>query len=235
MMMDETVKKPEMIINSIFIFAAILITAGPAVAIGSSDNKPEETQTYVGGDSAFYREDGHPRDTKNRTAINPDFAPDRSCDLKWELKCIPGSEQQCNDLRGYDNGEMNVCTPIGCPEGYHNNFEWEDNVCYSNEEVDCQDDYILLKGPYGDTCEPPSACEQPENRDQDPCIEYCDENSDNSACDPEKRAEKDTIRDMSCDGALKPYLEDLPKLDEDECYGTCEMPNRQLECDIEKR
>jgi hypothetical protein len=40
-------------------------------------------------------------------------------DLKWELKCIPGSEQKCSDLRGYDNGEMNVCTPIGCPDGYH--------------------------------------------------------------------------------------------------------------------
>ena len=28
---------------------------------------------------------------------------------------------------------MNVCGPIGCPEGYHNMFDWEDNVCYSNE------------------------------------------------------------------------------------------------------
>ena len=124
-----------MITSSIFVLAAILITAVPAVAIGSSEEeKPKETQIYVGdGESAFYREDGYPRDTENRPAINPDFAPNRSCDLKWELKCIPGSEQKCSDLRGYDNGEMNVCTPIGCPEGYHNIAEDEDNICHSNK------------------------------------------------------------------------------------------------------
>jgi hypothetical protein len=55
------------------------------------------------------------------------------------------------------------------------------------------------------------------------------------ACNPEIRAEKDTIRDMSCDGVLKPYLVDLPKLDDDECYGTCEMQSTGLACDIEKR
>jgi hypothetical protein len=114
----------------------------------------EETQIYVGdGESAFYREDGYTKDTENRPAINPDFAPDRSCDLKWELKCIPGSEQSCLDIEGYNNGEMNVCTPIGCPEGYHDNYEDEDNICHSNEK-ECPQDLVLVKDEYGDTCKP---------------------------------------------------------------------------------
>jgi hypothetical protein len=131
--------------------AILVVLLIPTISVYASQ---EETQTYVGdGESAFYRDDGYPKDTKNRPAINPDFAPDRSCDLKWELKCIPGSEQKCSDLRGYDNGEMNVCTPIGCPEGYHNIFDWEDNVCYSNE-IDCPNDWILVKNAYGETCKP---------------------------------------------------------------------------------
>jgi hypothetical protein len=134
-----------------FLFVATTITN---VHVSASEEKPEQTQIYVGdAESGFYREDGYPIDTELRPAINPDFAPDRSCDLKWELKCIPGSEQKCIDLRGYDNGEMNVCTPIGCPDGYHNIFEWEDNVCYSNE-IDCPDDWFLVKDAYGETCEP---------------------------------------------------------------------------------
>jgi hypothetical protein len=206
------------------------------VHISASEEKPEQTQIYVGdGVNGFYRDDGYPIDTELRPAINPDFAPDESCDLKWELKCIPGSEQQCNEIEGYNNGEMNVCTPKGCPNGYHDNFEWEDNICYSNEQGCANEGFILIAKERGMTCEPPYLCEEPDKRGQDSCIEYCDENPDENACDPQVRAEKDAIRNMSCDGILKPYLVDLPKLEEDECYGTCEMPNRQLVCDIEKR
>jgi hypothetical protein len=146
-----------MMLRRLFLAIIPLLLLIPTSTVFASEEKPEpepeQTQTYVGGDSKWYREDGYPRNTENRPAINPDFAPDRSCDLKWELKCIPGSEQQCSDLRGYDNGEMNVCTPIGCPDGYHGNFEWEDNVCYSNE-IDCQDDWVLVEGAYGTSCEP---------------------------------------------------------------------------------
>ena len=117
--------------------------------------QPEETQVRIeGGSELFYREDGYPRDTKNRPAINPDFAPDESCDLKWELKCIPGSQQSCFDeLEGFNNGEMNVCTPIGCPEGYHDIYEDEDNICHSNE-IDCPNDWPLVSKDYGDQCNP---------------------------------------------------------------------------------
>jgi hypothetical protein len=124
--------------------------------VSASQEKPEQTQVRIEEEieSGFYREDGFPKATEDRPAINPDFAPDRSCDLKWELKCIPGSEQKCSDLRGYDNGEMNVCTPIGCPDGYHDVIEDEDNICHSNE-IDCPYDMVLVKDAYGETCKEP--------------------------------------------------------------------------------
>jgi hypothetical protein len=131
----------------------MLLTAGPAVAVGSSgEDKPEETQKFVGDpESQFYREDGHPEELDLRPAVNPDFDPVESCDLKWELKCIPGTEQDCPE--GYNNFEVNVCTPIGCPEGYHDYFEDEDAACYSNEQ-ECKYDLVLAKDEYGDSCEP---------------------------------------------------------------------------------
>jgi hypothetical protein len=117
------------------------------VHVSASEEKPEQTQIYVGDrESGFYRDDGYPIDTELRSAINPEFAPDESCDLKWELKCIPGSQQSCFDeLEGFNNGEMNVCTPIGCPNGYHDNFEWEDNVCYSNDQGCYNDGYVMVE------------------------------------------------------------------------------------------
>jgi hypothetical protein len=139
-------------IKYVIIGAIIVMLLIPTTTYVSAG--PEETQVRIeGGNELFYREDGYPKDTEDRPAINPDFAPDRSCDLKWELKCIPGSEQKCSDLRGYDNGEMNVCTPIGCPDGYHNIFEDEDNICHSNE-IDCPYDLVLVEDAYGQTCEP---------------------------------------------------------------------------------
>ena len=136
----------------------VMMLVSTTTYASATQEKPEQTQIYVNDEeereSGFYREDGYPRDTKNRPSINPDFAPDRSCDLKWELKCIPGSEQKCIDLRGYDNGEMNVCTPIGCPEGYHDVIEDEDNICHSNDE-ECPYDMVLVKDAYGETCKEP--------------------------------------------------------------------------------
>jgi hypothetical protein len=40
---------------------------------------------------------------QNRPAINPDFDPDRSCLFDvFQLKCIPGSEQDCPE--GFGRG-----------------------------------------------------------------------------------------------------------------------------------
>jgi len=178
--------------SSVIIVVIIATLVLPTIPVSASEDKPEQTQTYVKGErereSGFYRDDGYPKDTENRPAINPNFAPDESCDLKWELKCIPGSQQSCRDLEGYNNGEMNVCTPIGCPEGYHDNFEWEDNVCYSNDEGCQNDDYILVEREdedRNDTCGPLYYyCDEEEVRNEDFCIEYCEENPDTFACKP---------------------------------------------------
>jgi hypothetical protein len=149
-----------MYISIITVLIALVAVVGipTTMNVSASQEEPNETQIYVKEEreleSGFYRDDGYPRDTENRPAINPDFAPDRSCDLKWELKCVPGSQQKCSDLEGFDNGEMNVCTPISCPDGYHNLFEWEDNVCYSNE-IDCPNNLVLVEGTYGDMCREP--------------------------------------------------------------------------------
>lgn len=137
------------------VIIATLVLPTISVSASQEEDKPEQTQRYVDGErereSGFYREDGFPKDTEDRPAINPDFAPDRSCDLKWELKCIPGSQQSCLDLEGYNNSELNVCTPIGCLEGYHVVIEDEDNVCQSNE-IDCPYDMVLVNDAYGETC-----------------------------------------------------------------------------------
>lgn len=46
-------------------------------------------------ESGFYGEMGYVLQT-SRPAINPDFAPDRSCLFDvYQLHCIPGSEQEC--------------------------------------------------------------------------------------------------------------------------------------------
>ena len=91
--------------------------------------------------SGFYDEEGFPKQ-KERPAINPDFAPDEDCNIEYELKCIPGSQQSCSDLEGFNNGENNVCTPIECQEGYHDVDDDETGLCYPNSE-DCSDSYLM--------------------------------------------------------------------------------------------
>lgn len=161
----------------------VLLGSTSSQIVSASQEEPEQTQVRIEEEreSGFYRDDGFPKATEDRPAINPDFAPDENCDLKWELKCIPGSQQNCfDDLEGYNNGEMNVCTLIGCPEGYHDNFEWEDNVCYSNDEGCQSDDYILVEREdedRNDTCGPLYYyCDEEEVRNEDFCIEYREKN-----------------------------------------------------------
>jgi hypothetical protein len=98
----------------------VMMLVSTTTYVSASQEKPEQTQVLIEEEiDLLYRDDGFPKATKDRPAINPDFAPDESCDLKWELKCIPGREQSCFELEGYNNFEGNVCTPIGCPEGDH--------------------------------------------------------------------------------------------------------------------
>ncbi len=110
---------------------------------------------------------------RERPAINPDFAPDEDCNIAYELKCIPGSQQSCFDLEGFNNGDNNVCTPIACQEGYHDEYEDETGLCYPNE-VECPDTMVLESGgKYGDSCTPLYiVCDEPEHINQDYCREW---------------------------------------------------------------
>gem|GEM_PF-2832311 len=131
-------------------------------------------------ESGFFNEDGGVKYTEDRPAINPDFDPDRDCNLAYELKCIPGSQQQCRDLDGFHNGEDNVCSPIKCQEGYHEEEDNESGLCYPNEE-ECPDDYMVLltdrPGGRNDLCAYLSSiCGYDEHAKEDYCIEWREEN-----------------------------------------------------------
>ena len=104
-------------------------------------------------ESGFYDEEGYVVDTEERPAINPNFDPDEDCDLAYELKCITGSQQKCAE--GFNNFENNVCSPIGCQEGYHDVYDDESGLCYPNEEgCPDYDDFVLIEEENGVSCVP---------------------------------------------------------------------------------
>ena len=88
---------------------------------------------------------------KERPAINPDF----DCNIAYEIKCIPGTQQSCFDLEGFNNAENNVCTPIACQEGYHNEEDDETGLCFPNDEGCWNEDTMVLMenaDEFGDRC-----------------------------------------------------------------------------------
>jgi hypothetical protein len=67
----------------------------------------------------------------------------------FQLKCIPGSQQDCHDV-GFGNNDDYTCFPVDengyldCPEGYHSRDET--GQCYPNEKGCEWDDHVLLEG-----------------------------------------------------------------------------------------
>lgn len=135
-------------------------------------------------ESGFYNENGHPKQA-DRPAINPDFDPDESCDLDvYQLKCIPGLEQECPE--GFGNNEDGQCHPTGpCPDGHHYEDEDESGQCYPNNEG-CGDygPFVLIEEEDGgDRCALLYyICDEAEHSSKDYCIEYCKENPERSVC-----------------------------------------------------
>lgn len=90
----------------------------------------------------FYSEQGYELPQHDRPAINPDFALDYDCLFDtFQLKCVPGSEQECPE--GFGRNEDETCfakTFINgkwewkCPEGYHAVDDYETGQCYPNSE-----------------------------------------------------------------------------------------------------
>jgi hypothetical protein len=120
-----------------------------------------------------------------RTAINPDFDPDYDCNISYQLKCLPGTEQDCPE--GFHNGEDNVCSPIECQEGYVGADDDETGLCITYEE--CEDYnpgvYILLEEE-GRCATFNYICDEEEHRQEDYCVEFCEENPDSMGCNREE-------------------------------------------------
>ena len=77
-----------------------------------------------------------------RPTINEDFNPDKSCQFDvFQLKCIPGSEQDCHE-EGFGNNDADTCFPLDengnadCPDGYGLLDDDETGQCYPKDEQD---------------------------------------------------------------------------------------------------
>jgi hypothetical protein len=80
---------------------------------------------------------GVPLSSQIRDLIeNPFFGPDASCDLDaYQLHCIPGEVQDCNDIPGFNQNEDGTCHLDGeCRDGYHSAEDDESGQCYPDTE-----------------------------------------------------------------------------------------------------
>jgi hypothetical protein len=143
-----------MYISIITVLIALVAVGIPTTTnVSASQEEPDETQTYVKEEreleSGFYREDGYPKDTKNRPAINSDFDPDESCHFDvYQLKCIPGANQECPE--GFGNNDNSTCFPsTDCPKGYHWTEDDETGQCYPNDKGCEYDDYTFTEDKKG--------------------------------------------------------------------------------------
>ena len=166
--------------NSIFLAGSILTFLVGALlpnAYASEGISEEEKE------SGFYNENGFPKYTHDRPAINPDFAPDEDCNIAYELKCVPGTDQKCPE--GYNGGDDNVCSPKECQEGYHEEEDDETGLCYPDDEGCSQDDYVLVEREDGKGMICAyfySICDEAEHSSKEYCIEWCEEDPDRLTC-----------------------------------------------------
>lgn len=89
-------------------------------------------------ETGFYNEEGYVKYYRDRPAINPEFAPDRSCLFDvFQDKCVPGTDQECP--KDFGINDAGTCFPYvfiteGCPDGYHSMDDDETGQCYPNSE-----------------------------------------------------------------------------------------------------
>jgi hypothetical protein len=160
---------------------------------GGGSNEDERND----GNGIMYQDNGYVLSKYKRPPINPDFAPDYSCLFDtFQLKCIPGSEQECPE--GFGTGDPETCfskTFINgkwewkCPKGYHNVDDDETGQCYPNEGGCEYDDMVLLTNRAGrsDRCASLDyICgENGEYPNHPKCKKFCDENPERNICKPD--------------------------------------------------
>jgi hypothetical protein len=128
-------------------------------------------------ENGMYNEDGYVILERDRPAINPNFNPDYSCLFDvYQLKCIPGSEQECP--KNFGNNEDSTYFPLDrygdwtCPDGYHSVDDDETGQCYRNEEG-CEYEGMMLltdRPGKGDRCASIDSICSYENHTVDICI-----------------------------------------------------------------
>ena len=77
---------------------------------------------------------------------------------------------------------------IKCQEGYHEEEDDESGLCYPDDEGCSQDDYVLVEREDGNGMICAyfySICDEAEHRNENYCIEYCEEDPDRFACKAE--------------------------------------------------
>lgn len=79
--------------------------------------------------------------SNNQPPINPEFAPDKSCQFDvFQDKCVPGTEQECPE--GFGTNDPGTCFPVDkngyadCPDGYGLRDDDETGQCYPNDSGD---------------------------------------------------------------------------------------------------
>lgn len=90
----------------------------------------------------------------DRQTINPDFDPDESCLFNvFQLKCVPGSQQECPE--GFGLNIPDNCVPhIGkngnweCPKDYHSVEADETAQCYPNSKPCPEGTTLVPRGGY---------------------------------------------------------------------------------------
>lgn len=151
----------------------------------ASLNNPREPFTEEERESGFYNGKGYLLGKSNRPAINPGLDPDEDCKFDaYQIKCQPGSEQECPWGPGTNEDESCVPSDVECPDGYNIEDNDETGQCIPNEVCEGYDDMVLIEREgEGDRCATLYyICGDDEHREEDYCIEYCNENPDGHTC-----------------------------------------------------
>lgn len=166
------------------ITAALLV---PNVAFAALNN-PREPFTEMERESGLYNEEGYLLDISKRPAINPDLDVDEDCKFDaYQIKCQPGSEQECPWGPGTNEDYSCVPNDIECPVGYNIEDDDESGQCIPNEICEAYDNMVLIEREgEGDRCAALYyLCNEDGQRAEEYCIEYCNEDPDRMGCKSE--------------------------------------------------
>ena len=119
--------------------------------------------------------------------------PDESCLFDvYQIKCLPDPiTNECPPEFGQNEDGECFPTPMGewtCPEGYHSEDDDESGQCYPDEEGCSNDNYVMLERQDGEgnICRVLYViCDQEEHKEEQYCIEHCQEYPDSLPCKPE--------------------------------------------------